>query len=541
MKCVDRSRRGARFSNLSIRSLLIHGLLVLFTVSCDSGSDITPLPTAPEVSIVPTNPDSLDTLTAVHDPIQSGTPDTTSEDNIQLSYLWLVNGAAPIETTVPVLERDQFARGDSVGVEILITDGVRGNTSSASPVFIQNTPPEFDAIDFNLTTPRVGDELQVLLSNVRDVDGDEVEVSYRWKLNGVALPDETSATLQAESSDFISAQAIITDGEITIESEEIHVFVDEPLFIPVRVIDQPISMVDEDRTRPEQGAIISSANLPLLSNGADLFSDVGPQRVDADRVASWPGLRYGDFLVSNNPWYASSASYPLWYQEISLFEGNKGYGVNFEWDWGAFSDTTGSIYNTKSLPEVIYGTKSKAERSGNFQATGLPVEIYDAPEISIEYSFDYQASASQSTSSGESGSEFNVVIESFYHSSCDIERTGAATDNIVFEVMVWLKAGQIKPSGDAPRGQVVTSDGRVYEVYAKSSNRNYLAFVAIEEQKTGSVQYSELLNHAQDNAQNYGTYALQDTDCLANIILGTEIWYGAGSFDLNHYKITRTY
>ena len=53
--------------------------------------------------------------------------------------------------------------------------------------------------------------------------------------------------------------------------------------------------------------------------------------------------------------------------------------------------------------------------------------------------------------------------------------------------------------------------------------------------------YSEILNDAKDNAGVYGVYEIKDTDCLANILMGTEIWHGAGTFTLSNYKINRTY
>ena len=297
----------------------------------------------------------------------------------------------------------------------------------------------------------------------------------------------------------------------------------------------------EDRTRPT-GGYFSSDNTTLKSNGADIYPDTGPQTVNSQRVASWPGLRYGNFLVSNNPWNASAATFPLWYQEVSLYDTGSGYGVQFEWDWGAEGDTSGSTFATKSYPEVIYGTKSAFERSGSFAETGLPVEIYDAPVFTIDYSFSYDGWRSDSATPTGTDSEFNVAIESFYHESCEVKRQGLATDNTVFETMVWLKVGDRKPSGDAPRGVVTTSDGKTYDVYTKlSSNIHYIAFVAQVESFSGTIMYSELLDHAQDNAANYGIYALKDTDCLANILMGTEIWHGGGSFNLDSYQIHRSY
>jgi len=313
--------------------------------------------------------------------------------------------------------------------------------------------------------------------------------------------------------------------------------------IVTRASGPTITPVTENRTPPAPGSVFNSDSTTLKSNGADLFYDPGPQRVDTNRVASWPGLRYGNFLVSNNAWNASAAHYPDWYQEISLFEYDNSYAVTFNWDWGSALDTN-SPFDTKSFPEVIYGTKSAAERSGSFAETGLPIEIDGVPEITIDYQYDYEVRQTESsnTTDIDIGSEFNVAIESFFHDSCDIVRTGSFEDNQVFEMMVWLKAGNRKPSGDAPQAVVTTSDGRSFDVYTRASyHPAYIAFVAQAEMEVGTVQYSELIRHTQDFAVEYGIYPLKDTDCLANIIMGTEIWHGAGTFNLKKFQVNRRY
>ena len=301
------------------------------------------------------------------------------------------------------------------------------------------------------------------------------------------------------------------------------------------------STLDEDRTRPAAGNY-STTTAEIKDNGANPYANEGPQQVNIDRVVAWPGLRYGDFLLTNNPWNASAATYEDWYQDISLNESGSGVQAVIDWDWGASADTNGSLFNTKSYPEVIYGTKSLFERSGDFSKTGLPVEHYDSPVWSIDYAYSTEGRRSNSNSGGGTDSEYNIAIESFYHDSCDIKRTGAPTDNQIMEIMVWLKVDQNKPSGQAPHPDpFTTSDGRVYDVYAKSSNFNYIAYVAREEQTSGTVMYTEILNDTFDNASKYGTYQLKDTDCLANILMGTEIWHGAGTFTLSDYQINRTY
>jgi len=418
--------------------------------------------------------------------------------------------------------------------------------------------------DFQFST--LSDSTFIYLMNVEY--GDEIVTSDGRSAQRIDLqPLKTTADSQfvpVSSQNFISIEGdTMYEGTIDENNPGVYELADDRLYtradsfiaselidtVDTPVVEKPVVVretvpttnhVNEDRTQPTPGSFLNSDNTTLKFNGADLFSNTGPQRVDVNRVVSWPGLRYGNFLVSNNPWNASAANWPGWYQEISLLENNNSYAVNFNWDWGSALDTH-SRFNSKSFPEVIYGTKSAEERSGTFAETGLPIEIFDAPEITIDYEYDYEVRQSDSTSAKETDSEFNVKINSIFHDSCDIQATGGPTDNRVFEMAVWLKAGNIKPSSDGLRNIIITADGYSFDVYTKTSNFHYIAFVAHTETQAGSIQYSELLNHAKDYASRYGIYQLEDTDCLANIIMGTEIWHGAGSFNLKRFQVNRRY
>ena len=151
-------------------------------------------------------------------------------------------------------------------------------------------------------------------------------------------------------------------------------------------------------------------------------------------------------------------------------------------------------------------------------------------------------------------SGFNVVVESFWHDSCDIERKGGPDDNQIFEMMVWLHIGKRGPSAEGRNGSVgtfTTSDGVTYDVFTKtdaffrgeSGVRNFLAFVAQEETFSGTLPYHEFMNQALNNLDAYGTgwRFLQDSDCFANILLGSEVWYGAASFQWNDVTIQQVY
>ena len=93
-----------------------------------------------------------------------------------------------------------------------------------------------------------------------------------------------------------------------------------------------------------------------------------------------------------------------------------------------------------------------------------------------------------------------MIIESFWHESCDIVRKGSPEDNNVMELLLWYYHGERLPSGP---GDIVDTgvliDGQRWTVYAKSSNFNFLAYVAEDvataERQSGtinSVSYTHL-------------------------------------------------
>ena len=254
-------------------------------------------------------------------------------------------------------------------------------------------------------------------------------------------------------------------------------------------------------------------------------------------------MRYGDFLLKNNPWNFYNTLYQSWYQTIALEGNGDSVTGKVDWDFGTQNDLN-SIYAVTSYPELIYGVKSGNEISGDQAATGLPVTIEQSPVWSIDYQYRVIGRDSESNSpiNFASISEFNVAIETFWHNSCDIVRTNnPANDNTVFELMVWLKAGIRKPSGQTPAHSFTTSDGRVFDIYTKYDNQKYIAYVARSEQTSGTILYSEILDDAFDNGSEYGVYQLNDQDCMANILFGPEIWHGAGTFHWDFFQINRSY
>ena len=302
---------------------------------------------------------------------------------------------------------------------------------------------------------------------------------------------------------------------------------------------------------PAAGTTVVSSTGPIRSTGNSFFPDNGPQCVVPENQFNGPGLRFGDFLLLNNAWNGDKSTYS-WTQCIALSANNDGSVVpSWTYDWGNEDDLRQGFqeWEVKSFPEIVYGVKSQTESSAECGTTGLPVAVNSLPEIDITYSYRAPQTNSRQgdlfDANGESqtvyGGDRNVAIESFLHSSCEITR--GANSNLEFELMVWLEHGNERlPSGSPPVSVFTDSAGRHYDIYVKgAADPGYIAYVAQETATSGTLNWNEFFADARSNASTYGVNAIDTNWCMANILFGTEIWWGEGSFTVDYLQIQRQY
>ena len=311
-----------------------------------------------------------------------------------------------------------------------------------------------------------------------------------------------------------------------------------------------------DNSQAPSGQLLYSANFtPSRKQHSGTHRCVRQDR-NNPRSINYDSLYYaGDYLINSNPWNASVTDYP--YEQCILENDNPGWTFN----WGGQNDfmSWGHVWDVRSYPEVTYGVK-RGDNNGAFgeyshgssvnetrAKTGLPVYADRMPDIIID--LDYTASNS---------GDFNVSIESFFHSSCDNIVTQRPNSNMQYEVMLWLDIGEFKPAG--PDGYVgdTTIDNIPVEVWTKDTNNlHYLAFVVKEGSRPltrKAINWTKFLEFAKNEGHKIRTTnlitnrptnsrggwnrrTLQNHYCLANILIGTEIWNGQGSFKLNKYQI----
>ncbi len=278
--------------------------------------------------------------------------------------------------------------------------------------------------------------------------------------------------------------------------------------------------------------------------------------------------RVGDFLLMQNAWRASRAAPGyVWSQTIQT--NTNGAPVGWLYDWGpgvpGGSGRASDDFYVRSYPELIFGIKDEFRTSAPKAQIGFPVRVDQMPNIQIDYSYNAPEFGAQRTVNASVTNRFpngsiingerNVAAESFLYSPtngvCDdnLAVTRSNGSNHLYEVMVWLDSGAERlPAASRDFVTDITIRGADYKVYTKSDDDRYIAFVAQNPQNTGTIYWNDYLNWARQNAHQVGalfganadSIQIQDSWCVANIIVGTEIFWGAGQFELFEWTITQS-
>ena len=209
--------------------------------------------------------------------------------------------------------------------------------------------------------------------------------------------------------------------------------------------------------------------------------------------------------------------------------------------------------------------KDEFRTSAPKSVTGLPVVLSELPNIQIDYSYSGPQFGVPRTVDATNNPRFpngttisgerNVAVESFMY---EADAAGNCSEGIVtrnggsnhqFEVMVWLDAGAERlPAGPSDFVADLEIRGDDYKVYTKAGDPRYIAFVAQNPQTTGTIFWNDFTDWARENShqvsERFGarsnTVEIQDDWCFANILVGTEIFWGAGNMDIFDWTITQT-
>ena len=128
---------------------------------------------------------------------------------------WVINGE---ETGAPgaVLTGEWFDKGDTISCILVPWDGEdEGPPVTSESVTVQNSAPWVAAAHLDPAAPTTTDDLTVVVDSVEDPDGDLVDVTVRWTVDGRAVG--TGPTLDASRTSRgqrVEATVIPFDGEV---------------------------------------------------------------------------------------------------------------------------------------------------------------------------------------------------------------------------------------------------------------------------------------------------------------------------------------
>ena len=258
-----------------------------------------------------------------------------------------------------------------------------------------------------------------------------------------------------------------------------------------------------------------------------------PETSNPSVCSIWPSVSYDDVIVLNNIWNARQVNSTEWTQSIAATESDTNAPVA-SWDYNWLTETDGDRTAVKAYPEIFYGNKLGTHESAPKAVTGLPETVTSLPEFSVDFAF---------TETFDGDVERNVALESFFHDSCDITGPCDLEDNRAYEMMVWV----VNPESNRPGDLALTGvmiDNRLWDVYIKPrSDKKYIAFTAQTPFDEGTLQWNRFVEWTVqwtgENAESLGINALTPDLCMAAIEMGTELWWGKGTFTLDRFNVTK--
>ncbi len=234
----------------------------------------------------------------------------------------------------------------------------------------------------------------------------------------------------------------------------------------------------------------------------------------------WAEISYGDYVLQNNTWNDSEVYSDNWHQCIELTGTPSRYIAKWDYNW--LAKDSGNEFSVKSYPQVYYGRKTKNSISGPAEKLGLPAPINQLPNFKVKYKYS------------ETGNpERNVALESFFHTSCEAEEW-----NKQFEMMVWV--GVPVTRGPGPKVAEVTIDGEGWNVHVNPQlDWGYVAFVAQRPKQEGWLDWNKFVDWTRFNGPAFGVPRVQNNTCMGAIEIGTETFWGQGTFTLDEFTVVK--
>jgi hypothetical protein len=168
-------------------------------------------PVLSSVSLAPSDPLPGQTLVA-HAAVSDPDGDAT-----QLGYRWKVDGALVTDATGPRLQLGDVAKDTLVEVEVIASDGRAESEARSATSRVGNRPPVISNIRLDPGDGFRAGETIVAVVDAADPDGDPIELSHQWFVNGQAVERDGTEprfdTKGLERGDLVAVQVVAEDED----------------------------------------------------------------------------------------------------------------------------------------------------------------------------------------------------------------------------------------------------------------------------------------------------------------------------------------
>lgn len=136
-------------------------------------------------------------------------------DAVALSYRWWLDGRQIDERGASLRVPETAAKGLAIEVEVIASDGHAESVPAAAEGAVANRAPELVGVRIDpFEGVKIGTEL-VAVPDARDPDGDGVDFSYHWRVNGRPVEGATGerfSTSSLKRGDSIQVRVVASDG-----------------------------------------------------------------------------------------------------------------------------------------------------------------------------------------------------------------------------------------------------------------------------------------------------------------------------------------
>ncbi len=225
-----------RVSVLDAKASLVATADLAFTVNAP--------PTAPVVAIDPAQPTAADGFSA-----KLTTPSTDPEgDAVTYTYAWTRNGVATADSGSSIAA-SATKKGEVWVVAVTPADSYGKGWPGYAQVLVGNEAPVAATLASDATlVDVVGDVSATVATAASDPDGDAIQLTWKWQVNGTAVPGKNVAKTTVPAlgaalgttlkvGDSITLVQVVTDGLATTTSKPLtwtvadvapHLFIDAP-------------------------------------------------------------------------------------------------------------------------------------------------------------------------------------------------------------------------------------------------------------------------------------------------------------------------